>query len=684
MKLFRYNPILLAFIGLGLVASLIICWQRYEIESKTYQVDLATDYKDLVRLADIEALDLDDVLNRTKKSGITSLAVYDKTLMELSNAGRITIFTGKDLLNDYHTGRMGDPELMEFVENGGLISERVYLIPHDLDLYNDLKSEILLRVGSNRIREIPFRGSEMLEIRANFDAFVKLPMGFLREELEKVNSAGFYVLARPKNFNPCTPEYIESIFKKLDGIRVSEVVIDAPEMLGAPDNLQTTIDEMRDRNLILGLIEAPDQLRFYNQAGMYEVARGIGYDHVARLYAIPKDEQPKLKIGVAIARWGTSDQERNIRINLLRPFEKTDPGKSLIDTNMNYFRSVHDLLKDKGYSFGQAATFEDFHPMLPLRIVSMIGVAATIILFLTLISRRINSEEFLQLLSLFFLSAAMIVPLLMGGGGSMRLFAAFASATLFPALAMTFQMDRVKMMTREQRKQSITFVKLVGTAFAALIITGAISMMGAVYLSASLSDVEYFLEFQVYRGVKLTFILPIIFVAIAFLQRFDLFNRASRIHPDAWIQFKKILEIPVKVKTIFFIGLAAVAGIVLIARSGHTAGMPVSQAEISFRSMLENMFYARPRSKELLIGHPAFMLSAMVMWMRYPLEILFVLALIATIGQSSMVETFCHMRTPFDMSLARGIGGLILGGILGAIFMLALRIYNMIPKHNSN
>ena len=78
------------------------------------------------------------------------------------------------------------------------------------------------------------------------------------------------------------------------------------------------------------------------------------------------------------------------------------------------------------------------------------------------------------------------------------------------------------------------------------------------------------------------------------------------------------------------------------------------------------------------------MLSAMVMWMRYPLEILFVLALIATIGQGSMVETFCHMRTPFDMSLARGIGGLILGGILGAIFMLALRIYNMIPKHNSN
>jgi len=34
-----------------------------------------------------------------------------------------------------------------------------------------------------------------------------------------------------------------------------------------------------------------------------------------------------------------------------------------------------------------------------------------------------------------------------------------------------------------------------------------------------------------------------------------------------------------------------------------------------------------------------------------------------------MVETFAHMRTPFMMSFYRGLGGLVLGGILGAILM---------------
>ena len=680
MKNFKYNRVLLICVAIGFIAAAIISWQRYQIESETMTVDLVADYKDLVRLADLESLELDDVLNRTKRAGITSLAVYDKTLVDLYNAGKITVFNGGIFLTDYYTGRMTDPDLRWLVENAIIQADRVYIFPHDVDVYNEVKTEISRRLGAERIREIQYRDGEILEVRANYDSFMRMPLGFSRDELEKVNAAGFYVLARPKNYNPVSVDYIGSIFDKLDGIQVSEVVIEGDQMLGAADYLQTTIDELRERKLNLGLIEAPVQLKFYNQAGMEKVAEGIGYDHVIRLYAIPKDEQPKLKMNVAINRWATSDLERNIRINLLRPFEKTDPGKTLIDTNMLYFRSVHDLLQSKGFRFGPAKPFENYYPMLPLRILVMIGTAASIILFLSLISWRINEKESWQMLGLFFLSAAMIVPLLMGGGSVIRLFAAFSAATIFPSLAMILQMDRIRRMSSEERKKSITFVQLIQVSAVALVVTGLVSLMGAVYLSGALSDVEYFLEFQVYRGVKLTFILPIIFVAIGFLQRFDLFSHASRVPPNAWNQFKNILEVPVKIKTLLIFGLVAIAGVVLIARSGHTAGMPVSQTEINFRAMLENLFYARPRSKEILIGHPAFMLSAMVMWMKYPLEILFVLVLIATIGQGSMVETFCHMRTPFDMSLARGIGGIILGGLFGAVAMLGLRIYQTVKS----
>ena len=138
---------------------------------------------------------------------------------------------------------------------------------------------------------------------------------------------------------------------------------------------------------------------------------------------------------------------------------------------------------------------------------------------------------------------------------------------------------------------------------------------------------------------------------------------------------KELLDKSVSVK--MFLALMVVAGafVVLIARSGHTAGMPVSGAEIKIRAMLEQLFYARPRSKEIFFGHPAFILAISAFLKKFPKMICFILILAATIGQSSMVETFAHMRTPIFMSFMRGLDGLIPGAIIGAVLIIVLQIF---------
>jgi len=55
-------------------------------------------------------------------------------------------------------------------------------------------------------------------------------------------------------------------------------------------------------------------------------------------------------------------------------------------------------------------------------------------------------------------------------------------------------------------------------------ITSALSMIGASYLSGALTDTRYLLEFDIFRGIKLTFVLPMLLVAVAFMQRFDIFD----------------------------------------------------------------------------------------------------------------------------------------------------------------
>lgn len=100
--------------------------------------------------------------------------------------------------------------------------------------------------------------------------------------MKAVNDAGFHVLARPSNYENCTPDDVKAVFARLDGFDVSEIVFSGQQSLGAPKALQTTIDEMKNRQINLGLIEAVTQLQFYKQDGMQEIAKGLGYDHVAR------------------------------------------------------------------------------------------------------------------------------------------------------------------------------------------------------------------------------------------------------------------------------------------------------------------------------------------------------------------------------------------------------------------
>ena len=63
MKKFIYNRILVIAIIIGLIASLVIAYQRHIVETKNMQIDVAVDYDSLWNLAEREGLDFNDVLS---------------------------------------------------------------------------------------------------------------------------------------------------------------------------------------------------------------------------------------------------------------------------------------------------------------------------------------------------------------------------------------------------------------------------------------------------------------------------------------------------------------------------------------------------------------------------------------------------------------------------------------------
>lgn len=669
MKVFKYNPLLIICIVVGLVAAMLVNFDRHRIERDNMTVDLAIDYEGLLEIAEREGISHDEILKRAKEAGITSLAVYETMFKKFEQNGKASATTGAQILERYSSGSLQSAAWREKVERGEIIGTEIYLTGHNPLTLKELKEDLIERLGAERVREMLVDGVEVLAVKHQYKTFFKMNLGLPTDEMKAVNDAGFFVLARPSNYQEVTEKNIRAMFKRLDGIKVSEMVFSDKEVTGAPSMLAVTAEEMNKRGIVLGLIEDTSQLQFLKQAGLLELAKLVDY-RCARLYTITKDELPKLGSAGAVQRWRNADAERNIRINLLRIHEKPEPGLSLLETNMKHIKAVADALKKDGYTLGMATVFAPYYPAKLMLILMMLGVSAGVVLYISLVWNNMKASYQYALLAIFSLVSCGL--LFTGKSGLVRLAASLAAANFFPVIAVIWQLDRIR---GKRDEVDMSLPRFALTAFLSLLVTGTLSFVGAAYLSGVLADVEFFLEVSIFRGIKLTFVLPLFLAALAFLQRFDVFDGKLDDTEGMVKQLKKILDMPVKLKTLAIIFGVLLAGVVFVARSGHNMGMPVSGLELRFRAFLEQVMYARPRTKELMIGHPAFMLAAYAWYKRWPTMVFFALVMAAVIGQGSMVETFAHMRTPVFMSFMRGLGGIVLGGIIGACLMAAAEFW---------
>ena len=102
-----------------------------------------------------------------------------------------------------------------------------------------MKEDLIRRLGADRVRFFAVDGQEALAVKAHYPSFEKMNLGLPTDEMKAVNAAGFYVLARPSNYVKATEEDVAAVFRRLDGIRVSEMLFSGKEALGAPDARQS-------------------------------------------------------------------------------------------------------------------------------------------------------------------------------------------------------------------------------------------------------------------------------------------------------------------------------------------------------------------------------------------------------------------------------------------------------------
>ncbi len=653
------RTICLLLILLGLFAAGVGLWQRIHAENASKAVDVVVDYNEMVALAGQQGMPLAQVLGAMKAHGATAVALQEETLDGLQDQGAVVLQADPS----GYASSMTYPAGWKPTDQIFAITASDY--PGQQFVLNGLRRVYPAQniAPSTRVGQILVRGA--------IPAMRDLGLGLSPDKVAQITASGLRVVPRLRGGTGITPASLAAALGVVaEQIGVGGIVVFDGTMLPGYRNLIPLLaDELSTRGLVYGAVE------FAKQKGDQQLGAKL-QGCLVRVHSISPEELTTLAPAEAVQRFALAVKDRNIRV-LYVHLPQLAYANALTDGTA-YVQAITHEIAAEGYPSAvkrSARPFPAFRPAPPLLALIFAGAGAGFLLWLLVLLPaqlpRVTHRVFTVLLVLLgvgllgvatlgLLGVAKYETLITLGRIKFGLLAAIA----FPLLGLTVAYRRIERLLAERPRHvlSAAIVLLLGCT--------VVTLGGALLIAAMMAETRFLVKVGQFTGVKLTLALPLLIMGTVIIT--DGVARAGETM-DAYLariraRLRSFLAQPVYLWGVVaaIIGLVAVA--LLLARSGNDGGVGVSDVELKIRATLEQWLIARPRTKEFLIGHPMF-LWAMAAAARGYRPAAMLLLLGATIGQSDILNTYCHAHTPVLLSVLRTANGLWLGIGIAAILL---------------
>lgn len=347
--------------------------------------------------------------------------------------------------------------------------------------------------------------------------------------------------------------------------------------------------------------------------------------------------------------------DRGARLILLKPITYADYTPVLDPAEYaEMLENVAERIESRGYRFGENYSVLDTHVLsnFELWLTSLVPILIWVYLL-----RRFKLFSRLDPHPLFALGNALVF-------GAIAFIPAFAQKLIALASVLGFSLTWVWLIHEHFVLCKVKRLKAIPAYLLTLLSVLAWGFLGGLSVSAVQTDLSYMMGETIFSGVKLSMNLPVFVCAVAFalpiLKRFKCggFNK------------KQLLSM----LPALLIVLAALA--VLVHRSGQTDNT-VSELENRLRTAFEYAFYARPRTKEILVAVP-FMALLFVLDRRKDSMLHLIGGLCLSLECTSLINTFCHGVASLHVSLIRGSLSAVFGGVIGVIIIC---LFTLIRKN---
>ena len=697
----------------SLIATGVLLFNRMDTERAAKSVEILADYEEFSLMAEQQDIDIIDMFKMLKDSGVTSVALKEETLASMVNEQKPLEY---DLLKNVQKdldweGKYGK-SAVEYMNSEVTGPYDVVVRTYDQDLFNFIMEnasarydEAFYRFFDETVNTIVFKGSieeiyyaEEPLYRDVYSKGVKVPrreissviedigLGFDPVKIQQIKAAELPINLRPNNFNKYNDNLVNAYFNDLEKYNEmpTVVIFNGSEILSFNKArgiyAQSLYDELKSRNIPIAMVEASDQLGFIDQAGLENLAQVLEYNVVRVLPVIEYIQQRYNYLGYYEGAKEIENTlyraitERNIRMIYFRPFKDSKlTFHTDLDEYAKTFENLSERLEPHGLTIGNASVMPYNHISVYLLILSALGLLVLGLIILKLVFDIAQKFEWFLFGSgiLAIVGISFIAP-----NRSVDLFA-LAAANIYAIVAIIFLVEFIKDLLVGNKVY--TFKGIVVKSAIGLAVTVLIAMVGGLYVSAIMSRTDYLLEISYFRGVKLSLMFPMVAFVLIYLIKLG-FGRSPREIAEANFyleDLKRFVNLNVKMYYLFVAAALGVIIYVYLARSGHSTNIEVLNIELIFRNMLENIFMARPRTKEIFIAFPALVAAVYFAARGYKWP-LFPFMLAAVTGITSVINTFCHSRAPVYLSASRTLISFGFSIVIGLVVLLIIDLGNRI------
>ncbi|MGJ7035702.1 MFS family permease [Anoxybacillus eryuanensis] len=602
---------LLIIIAVSLMLIAPALSKRHEAEwnNRTYEMIMPYDEIEVWLQEENET----DVWKQLKEAGLTTVSVEAETLDSLEKSGHVLLLK----MDEFKHALVLLNETVDHIPSRGLV---VYPLD-DIPIVSSLQATF-----GDDVKAVQVNGKTYYIIEGNAKKIERVPLGYDEMKMARLIEQGLMVVLRipdARDMNEASVRVLQQI-ETLKNEHTFKLLPTGEEVAGYPADVEKWGKRWKEVGYALLSTE------FYEAKGLTTLAKAMNVN-VVRLHSLNLEQRKQDEaVDVAIR----AIKERNIRALFIRPYTSAETVQNIEKTVAVMKQIVQHM--PSHYTLGKS---EPFAPI-ERSSIATIGfiVGATAFIFLAIRSLVSPLLAFVAAGGAFVLGIA---------GTVLSIDLALKALALLVAIVTPIYAAKPSSVREGWRGTFMAYGRAI-----------AISFVGISWIVAMLYGNEYIAYVgEGFRGVKLVYVVPLVAMVMLVLP--------SIIQESLLPFIKRLWKHPITIGHVvvsFFI-FALLAYYVL--RSGNTG--TASALELAARQKLEEWLYVRPRTKEFLLGFPAYMLALFVINKQKKLGA--VLLVVGTIGWLSIMNTFTHLHIPLFISFIRTMYSLGLGLLIGIVLI---------------